>query len=193
MVRPGSTLTNPLTGESLQFVETAATTNGALLKLWASIAPGSSGGSLHVHPKSEERVTVLKGELLFTLNGEQVSHTAGENVMIPAGVAHTWHNVGAAPVEVYLEYTPPLMLETYFETVMALSQKGITKMSLLQRALLLDTCKDVLYDAGKPVWMQKLVFGILAEIGKIRGLQATCACVPDTLRTVTQQMYAVRM
>jgi mannose-6-phosphate isomerase-like protein (cupin superfamily) len=60
-------------------------------------APPGHGPSLHRHPY-EEVFVVQDGEATFTADGEERVVRAGEVVIVPAGVAHSFVNSGNGPL-----------------------------------------------------------------------------------------------
>jgi quercetin dioxygenase-like cupin family protein len=60
-------------------------------------APPGHGPSLHRHPY-EEVFVVQEGEATFTADGEERVVRAGEVVIVPAGVAHSFVNAGDGPL-----------------------------------------------------------------------------------------------
>ncbi len=62
--------------------ETAETTGGEFVRFdWRS----SPGGiiSEHVHPRQEERFTIISGVARFTVNGRQLVAEAGQTLLFP--------------------------------------------------------------------------------------------------------------
>jgi mannose-6-phosphate isomerase-like protein (cupin superfamily) len=60
-------------------------------------APPGHGPSLHRHPY-EEIFVVQEGEATFVAGGEEGIARAGEVVIVPAGVAHSFVNSGDGPL-----------------------------------------------------------------------------------------------
>jgi mannose-6-phosphate isomerase-like protein (cupin superfamily) len=60
-------------------------------------APPGHGPSLHRHPY-EEVFVVQEGEATFVADGEERVVRAGEVVIVPAGVAHSFVNSGNGPL-----------------------------------------------------------------------------------------------
>jgi mannose-6-phosphate isomerase-like protein (cupin superfamily) len=59
--------------------------------------PPGSGAGLHKHPY-EEVFVVQQGEATFTLGGDTVVVSAGQIVVVPAGVPHKFVNSGTGPL-----------------------------------------------------------------------------------------------
>lgn len=60
-------------------------------------SPPGSGVGLHKHPYAEVFV-VQEGEATFTVGDDTVEVTAGQIVVVPAGVPHKFVNSGAGPL-----------------------------------------------------------------------------------------------
>ena len=52
---------------------------------------------LHVHNLDDEAWHVISGALRFRLADREFVASAGETVLVPAGVAHTFGNAGPSP------------------------------------------------------------------------------------------------
>ena len=85
------TITNPVTGQRVIFIETARETGGARTVADVETTPG--GGVLtHRHSDHEEWIDVLEGEIELTTAGVTQRVRAGEQVVIQAGAVHSWRN-----------------------------------------------------------------------------------------------------
>ena len=60
-------------------------------------APPGSGSKLHKHPY-EEVFVVQEGSVTFTAGEEVIEGSAGQVVVVPAGVPHKFVNSGAGPL-----------------------------------------------------------------------------------------------
>src|ERR1700750_3291537 len=75
---------NPATGEWITYTAIAADSDGQLVRFnWRSVPGGVI--TEHIHPRQEERFTILAGEAHFTLNGAELVAGAGETGVVPAG------------------------------------------------------------------------------------------------------------
>jgi quercetin dioxygenase-like cupin family protein len=89
---------NPATGEWITYTATAEDNAGQLVRFtWRSVPGGVV--TEHIHPRQEERFTILAGQAHFTLNGQERVAGAGETVVVPAGVPHSEGNPGPAEIE----------------------------------------------------------------------------------------------
>ena len=60
MIRAGDTLVNPVSGETITFVETAAETGGDYTVIECAVRPGGGVPMAHVHPNQSETFEVLE-------------------------------------------------------------------------------------------------------------------------------------
>ena len=57
-----------------------------------TIAPRRSGPETHAHDAEDDSFYMLEGELVFTVDGEDVTAAPGTFVLVPPGVEHTFAN-----------------------------------------------------------------------------------------------------
>jgi len=63
MAKVNDIIENPVTGERIRFVETAAQTNGARLTIELSLSPNAHNAASHLHNRQLERIRIERGEL----------------------------------------------------------------------------------------------------------------------------------
>jgi mannose-6-phosphate isomerase-like protein (cupin superfamily) len=61
-----------------------------------TIKPHRDGPELHVHDEEDDSFYMLEGELVFTVDGDEVVAGPGTFVLVPPGVPHTFANRGDA-------------------------------------------------------------------------------------------------
>jgi quercetin dioxygenase-like cupin family protein len=174
MVETGDIINNPISGETFTFLQTAADTGGKLLQIDVRVRVGGAMGSplAHFHPAQEERFIVKSGCLRATIDGVEGVYGAGETVIVPAGAPHRWSNDSVNDELSFInEYVPALRWEDLFVTVFAAARTGRASLrgdfSLLAMAVVLNKYRDHLYMAGLPMRVQKVLFTVLAPIGKL--------------------------
>ena len=86
MAYAGQRITNPVSGETITFRQTAADTGGELLAIDLELTPDGHVPGAHVHPEQEETFHVTAGTMQFKLGRKTVMATAGDTVVVPAGV-----------------------------------------------------------------------------------------------------------
>ncbi len=177
MATAGDTLEHPITGERIVFLKTARDTGGELLQVDFFMKPGGFVAAEHVHSRQEERFEVLSGSVRFRMNGQDRNVSAGETVVVPAGTPHVWWNPGEEEGHVVVELRPALRTENFFETFFGLAQDGKVSPrsglpNPLQMALIAREYEDEIYLARPPLFVQRVLFGLLATIGKLLGYKA---------------------
>jgi len=173
MARAGDELVNPVTGQHLVLVRTAAETGGELLEMESRFGPGGWPPAAHYHPTQHERFEVLEGTLRVILDGEQRDLGAGEVLFAESGVVHQMWNPGEEWARVNWQIRPALNTQTFFETVFGLAGDGkVNAMgvpNLLQAAVLLREYDSEFRLAKPPRIVQGLVFGLLVPVARLLG------------------------
>lgn len=175
MARAGETIENPITGERVVFRKTAQDTNGELLECDLFVKPDGFVAVEHLHPRQEERFRIVVGRMRFMLDGEERFYEAGDVVVIPPGTRHQWWNPSNQELHAIMEFRPALQFESFLQTVFGLARDGKTNATggprnLLQAAVLFsDRFVDHLYLARPAVPLQKILFTVLAPLGRAFG------------------------
>lgn len=173
MAYVGEILENPVSGERITFRKCAADTNGELVAIDLELPVGGRvPGGLHIHPLQEERFEVAEGTMRFTLGRRQVTASAGEVVVVPAGVRHDFANAGDMNALVHVEIRPALQMEHLFETAVSLAEQGRTMLggipTPLELALFVREFEQEVQAAFPPRWMQRAALAPLALLATRR-------------------------
>jgi quercetin dioxygenase-like cupin family protein len=175
MTHAGDRFENPATRETGRIITGAGDTDGRYMQSETRVRPGGAVSVVHRHRECTERFEVLEGELTLQLDGQTRSLLAGEQVTIAPGVAHHYANTSGEDVVFRFDVWPAARFEAMVVTLFALGTEGKTDAkgapSPLQMAVILDEYGDVLELVGPPRWLQRLVIGVLARIGRARGLR----------------------
>jgi mannose-6-phosphate isomerase-like protein (cupin superfamily) len=150
--------------------------------------PGGSGGGnglVHVHPLADETFTVLAGRLEIVIAGQHHMLYPGEGLTIPRGLPHYFFNSGKGVTTASVSFSPAQNHVQFFTTFATLTQdhpawfspKGDPKLLLI--ALFLHRYPDHLYLDGPPIWLQKMLFRLLARLARWRGY--TLPILPDVM------------
>ena len=176
MVQPGDLIQNPVTGERAVFLQTGEETGGEVLQFNLFAEPGGFPTAEHVHPAQTEHFLVQAGELCLQRQGEERIYREGEATTIPPGTPHFWWNSGDSKLQARVELRPAGRFASFLTSLFALAQEGKTDdegmPSLLQLAVMMDAYKDTIYPASPPRPVQKILFAILAPIGRWLGYRA---------------------
>ncbi len=176
-IRAGDTITNPVTGERVTFLRTAAETDGELVEIEVCVQPDGAVAAAHVHPFQTERFEVLAGTLEFRRGREKVVAGAGEVVTVPAGTKHSFRNAGEETARFRCEVRPALQFERFLETMFGLAEDGKTNKKGMPNPLRLAVIANAHFDDVRlphvPAFAQKAALVTGAAVGKLAGFQPT--------------------
>ena len=177
MIRTGDTLQNPVTGEQLHFVETAADTGGEYVLVEVTVEPSGFVAAAHVHPFQTETFEILEGAVSFEVDKKRVLALAGETVRVEPGTAHRFWNAGERRAVFQAEVRPALQFESLIETMFTLAADGKTNRKGLPNPLRLAVIANAHFDVVRlpfpPAWMQRAGLALGAPLGRMLGYRAT--------------------
>ncbi|MCB0050483.1 MAG: cupin domain-containing protein [Caldilinea sp.] len=161
-------------GESRLIIRrSGADTSGALLEMEARYPPHSPQPPAHYHPYQEEHFQVLSGTFRTRIGGAERTYAAGESFTVPANTPHWMHNVGDGEGRLLWQVRPALRTQAFLETMWSLAADGKTNTggvpNLLHLAVILREYRDEFRAASPPYAAQRILFGILAPIGRLAG------------------------
>ena len=181
MIEKGQTLVNPVTGERMTFLETAAETGGDRVVIELHADPGGSVAAAHVHPSQWETFAVVSGTLGAKVAGRTTEAGPGETVGVAPGVAHTWWNAGDDELVFRCAISPALQFESLIETMFSLAADGKTNVKGMPNPLRLAVIAKAHFDTVRlpfpPAWLQTAGLAVGSPLGRMLGYQATYA--PD--------------
>jgi quercetin dioxygenase-like cupin family protein len=145
--------------------------NGNVLRIEIWTEPGGGVLAEHVHPKLEERYEVLEGEVTVRLDGEPRRAGAGERLVVPAGVRHSFQNTGEGIAHLMVEADPALQLQESIEDGVRLGESGRLTAGgkphglrgLIEAAALAHRYRETVVLSSPPRAMQRLLFPLLAR------------------------------
>jgi quercetin dioxygenase-like cupin family protein len=173
MAYTGQTIQNPVSGERITFIQTAADTDGELLEIELELAADGQVPGAHVHPEQEERFHVLEGTMKFRLGLRTIVAEAGDSVVVPAGRVHKFTNAGDGPARARVEIVPALDMEDLFTTTAELAHEGnVMRTGMpkpLHLALFVKRFRREVRAPFPPAWMVNAVMAPLAALARRRG------------------------
>jgi quercetin dioxygenase-like cupin family protein len=176
MAYPNKFISNPKTGQSFLFVQTAGSTDGALLEIESSFAPHSKEPPAHYHPFQEEDFIITEGQLTVRINGQTVQLKKGDTLHVPANTVHAMWNDSREKTTVNWKVRPALNSEHLFETLTGLAIDNKTNENgvpaFLQSVLIVKKFSAVFRPAKPAYGLLKIVFALLAPIGLLLGYKA---------------------
>ncbi len=177
MIQAEKILVDPVRGQRIVFRKTAQDTNGELVEVEAFYQPGSEAPPAHIHPEQEEYFEVLAGSIHTRVDGHEKVYHVGEAFRIPAGVPHTMWNGSEAETRLLWQTRPALHTDAFFEIMWGLAQDGKTNRAglpnLLQLSVIMQQYQREFRPVKPPLVVQKMVFALLAPLGRLCGYRAT--------------------
>jgi quercetin dioxygenase-like cupin family protein len=160
---------NPAIGQWIEYTAIGEDSDGEFVRFNWRIMPGGVTTE-HIHPHQEQRLTVMAGEAVFTLNGEERVAGAGETVVVPAGVRHSERNPGL--VEFVVELRPALHTKELHEAFAGLVADGRTTSrgapkNPLQLGATFWHFRHEIRATSPPIWVQNLVLPPLWALAKV--------------------------
>ena len=181
-VRPGDTIVNPVTGETIAFRRTAAQTGGELVEIECTVEAGGGVAAAHVHPFQSERFEILEGTLELRRGRRKQTATAGDVVTVEPGTVHSFRNVGDTPARFVCEVRPALQFECFVETMFGLAADGKTNRNGMPNPLRLAVIANAHFDDLRlpyvPAFAQKAALVAGAAIGRLAGFEPTYQPTP---------------
>ena len=179
MVQPGDAIRNPVTGEQIVFLATSDETRGEAVVIETRLQPHGFVASAHVHPRQEERFSVVTGAVGFKLGRERLVAVPGDVVIVPAGTPHRFWNAGDGVARFVCDIRPALQFESLLETMFALAEAGKTNRKgmpgLLRLAVIADAHFDTVRLPFPPAIVQRLGLALGAPLGRALGMRPTQA------------------
>src|SRR3954470_13200421 len=123
-MRPGETIEAPNMGMRVTCRESAGSSAGELLSFDLWMSGSATPPPMHVHPRQEERITVISGSVRSRSGGVDRVLSPGDTVVSPPGAAHTVGPAGHEDAEVVAELRPALAYERFIERSFALDRAG---------------------------------------------------------------------
>lgn len=150
-----------------------AESNGRELIVDVYVPGNAPGIPMHLHPRMEESITVIRGLVEVLLAGERKVLGPGDRVRVLPNTAHSWRPLGGN-VCIRGVVRPGDRFEDMWRQFMGLSQDGKLgprgdHLPFLQAMAMTREFPDVMALAGPPVWLQQAMAAVLAPIARLRG------------------------
>src|SRR5690242_17365617 len=119
-------ISNPVTGQSIRFIQTSKDTGGVLLEMESVYAANSQEPVEHYHPFQDEDFLVIQGEVTVRINDERRILKQGDWLHIPRNVHHSMWNSSGSKAVVSWRVIPAYETEYLLETTFGLARNGKT-------------------------------------------------------------------
>src|SRR5690606_18860419 len=127
MPTKGEITTNPITGDSYEFLETAEDTDGQRVVLKATIKSKGQLVPNHFHVFQDETFEIISGQLTVWSNGQLQTLAAGEKIILQKNMPHNHYNNENIPVSYIHSVTPALDFDFLIENLIGLAADGKSK------------------------------------------------------------------
>ena len=176
MSKRGDMFNNPITGEyGVVRLGTEDTPDKRVVSD-LRVRPGGAVIGEHLHPSIDERFTVVTGKIGYRLDGKEGIASGGDVLDIARGRVHDWWNAGDDEARVIVEIMPADRFELMVSTLFGLANDGKTNKkgvpNPLQMAVIAQEFADIVQFMSPPPIVQRLLFGIMAPLGRMMGYQA---------------------
>jgi mannose-6-phosphate isomerase-like protein (cupin superfamily) len=176
-IEVGEVWENPVTKELARVIELPWGNPDGRLVAELRALPGARVLGEHMHPQLRERFSAIEGELTVLRNRERSTIGPGETAEIPPGVWHDWWNEGDVDAIVRVEVAPGERFMHAIEALFGLAREGHVdakgRPGLLQGALIGREFADTIVFRRPPPAAQRVLFGVLAPLARMRGYRAT--------------------
>jgi quercetin dioxygenase-like cupin family protein len=115
------TIEDPLTGQHLTFLETAADTDGHSLRAEVRLEPGGFVPR-HLHFRQDERLEVVAGSVRFRTRGEDRVLGPGDTSLIGRRRFHRVANAGPGEARFVLDVQPARHIEETMRSMFAVGR-----------------------------------------------------------------------
>ena len=171
------TIENLTEGLRLTFLETAEDTGGVRIVMRMVVASGG-GVAPEVHTRFTEAYEVLEGALMFELGGQAIALTPGRTLTAPPGTLHSLRNETESPVTVRVVVTPGTLAERGLRAYFGLCRDGLVTRAGMPKNPFVGAI--ILHESGTyfpplPVWLSRIIFAVLAAVGRWIGAEKSLA------------------
>jgi mannose-6-phosphate isomerase-like protein (cupin superfamily) len=167
-------ITNPLIDDVVTFLETTEETGGDHVLLELDLAPyGGRDNPMHIHLVQSETFRVKEGRVKVTIAGRTVELGAGDTATAPPRTPHRYFSDSPDRMRMELEVRPAGRFEDGLRIIYGLARHGRTDPHNVPRNPLelgLMVQMSEFYLASLPLWLQRIMCGALAFIGRRSGV-----------------------
>jgi quercetin dioxygenase-like cupin family protein len=165
---------NPATGECMTILCSTRDSNGEYLLIRFDLPPGATAPPLHYHVSITETFEVLSGAIEIELGKKRKRKTLrpGKIVQVPPGLHHSVWNASDEWVAYTTLVRPAAEFEQFLRGLYGLARDGV-RTNPLQFALLVEKSDTLL--VSQPVFLQRLIFGVLTRIARLLRVEQSLA------------------
>lgn len=171
----GQIITNPVTGDSYEFLETAEDTAGVSVTMKATLRSKGQVVPNHFHVLQDETFDIISGQLTFFKDGKITTLSAGEKITLPKNVPHNHYNSADEEVVYIHSVKPALDFDYLIENLIGLIADGKGKngkLGLVQELVSVKYLASKSYLADIPLGLQKILANVIAPVARLFGYRA---------------------
>lgn len=163
-------LTNRHTGESLRLCRVRDGDDQTVLRIEGLLPPHAEGPPAHVHWHLREEGVVAGGTLAAKRGEESLLLRAGESIVFPPGVVHSWWNGGEDLLKVNGRAVPAGDLDRFLQGIFAvLNASPAGRPSLFHFAHVLWRHRHTHHVTRPPRVIQAILFPLVIGVGRMLG------------------------
>lgn len=175
MPKKGQVLLDRFTGDSIEFIETAADTGGDHVTLKVHLKSIGKTVDDHIHLLQSESFKVLEGKMTYFLDGKEMHLTKGQEITLPRDVPHNHYNTHPQPVKYIQTISPAMDIDLFIENLFGLINDGKVKkgnLQFLQAMVTLKYLDSPSLLANLPRGLQRGLATVLAPLARFLGYRA---------------------
>ncbi len=175
MPTKGQIISNPISGDEFEFLETAADTNGDRVTLKATVRSKGQLVPKHFHVLQDETYEVVSGQLTIILGDKTTVLQVGDKATLPKNIPHNHYNDNGDPVIYKHTVEPALDFDYFIENLVGLAADGKSnngRYGLVQELVTLKYLDGTTYLADLPLGIQKIMMNIIAPVARLFGYRA---------------------
>ncbi len=175
MPNQGQILVNPQTGDSIEFLETSVSSNGARVRIKVRSRRSGPVVPNHFHALQDETFEVESGKLTIWTRKNSFVIGPGEKIRLPKNQAHNHFNKEGEELVYIQTVEPALDFDYLIENIVGLTVDGKSKngkFGLMQELVSLRYLDSKTYLAALPLGVQKVLMHTVAPVGRMLGYRA---------------------
>jgi quercetin dioxygenase-like cupin family protein len=124
----------------------------------------------HFHHYSDEHFKIIKGEILFQVDGEKITKKEGDVFFVPKGTTHSVTNTHKGQSAMAVQYMPCADIHKMFEILATLNKSNPGSMLNMMKYFYLAPRLGLKgFSTLSPAWMMRAMNGSLSILGKLSG------------------------
>ncbi|MGV3761848.1 cupin domain-containing protein [Parapedobacter sp.] len=173
MPTKGQLLTNPITDDTYEYLETSKDSEGARVVIKATVKSQGQLVPNHLHTLQDETFEIVDGRLTIWADGATRVLSAGERITLPRNKAHNHYNGHSMPVTYIHTVAPGLDFDYLIENLVGLAADGKSGGGgLVQQLVTLRYLDSKSFLSDMPLAVQKALMVAVAPIARLFGYRA---------------------